>query len=465
VNALPPRPPRPDGASARPPLDIGIVGSGIGGLSAAWLLSRRHRVTLYEAAPMLGGHSRTVDVDTPVGNMPVDVGFMVFNERNYPNLTAMFRHLGVESRASDMSFAVSMDGGRLEYAGARRLTGLLAQWRNAVRPAFWIMLRDVMRFFDQAPGALIDPELERLSLGEWLAREGYSDPFRDAHLIPMAAAVWSGTARSILDFPAATFLRFCHNHGLLQVRDRPQWRTVVGGSRCYVERLGAELGDRVRLATPVQGVRRIANGVVLRTSGGEVRHDHVVLGVHADQALAMIADATADERATLGAFGYSENRGILHMEPALMPRRRAAWSSWNYIGHTGPADDQRPVSVTYWLNRLQGHDPRHPVFMSLNPLSEPDPARIIRELHFRHPQFDAAAVAAQRAMPRIQGCDRLWYAGAWLGYGFHEDGLQAAMGVAAALGADAPWRAEGEVRVPQVPDATSALMRPERWAA
>ncbi|MGE0859644.1 MAG: NAD(P)/FAD-dependent oxidoreductase [Gammaproteobacteria bacterium] len=416
-------------------LDIAVVGSGIAGLGAAWLLGQQHRVTLYEAEGRLGGHSNTVMVDDAGRELAIDTGFIVYNARNYPNLVALFDLLDVPTRASDMSFAASLDGGRFEYAGGD-LAGLFAQPSNLLRGRFWRMLRDVLRFYREAPGYLAGPAAE-WSLGELLARHGYSREFARDHLLPMAAAIWSASAEDIGAYPARTFIRFCDNHGLLQLSDRPQWRTVVGGSRTYVARLRESLSGAVHVGVPVTRVERGPRGPHVTTADGVTSaFDHVVLATHADQSLALLADASRDERRRLSAFRYAPNRAMLHTDRRLMPRRRRAWSSWNFL-----ADDTRSeLCVSYWMNRLQSLDSARDWFVTLNPSVEPDPAQCHFTTTYAHPQFDAAAIAAQDTLWDIQGQRGTWFCGAWCGYGFHEDGLQAGLLVAEQLGDVArPW--------------------------
>jgi predicted NAD/FAD-binding protein len=425
------------GSGAR--LDIAVVGSGVAGLGAAWLLAKRHRVTLYERADRLGGHSNTVDVEVDGTMLPVDTGFIVYNERNYPTLTRLFAHLDVATQASSMSFAVSVDGGRLEYSGGS-WSGLVAQPLNLLRPSYLRMLRDTMRFFREAPLARVDGG--DMALGEWLAARGYSDAFLYDHLLPMAAAIWSVPVRQMLRFPVASFVSFLHNHGLLRLSDRPQWRTVAGGSRRYVARIAADFAGRVLLDTPAVEVRPGAGGVAVRDArGGAKRYDRVVIAAHADEALAMLPQADHETRGLLAAFRYQPNTAVLHRDPRLMPQRRRAWSSWNYLAERG--DAQRGagarVSVTYWMNRLQNLDPRHPVFVSLNPIAAPRPELTVAAIEYSHPAFDAAAITAQRQLPAIEGRDGIYLCGSYCGYGFHEDALAAGVRVAAALGAPAPW--------------------------
>ncbi|WP_454885048.1 NAD(P)/FAD-dependent oxidoreductase [Sphingomonas oryzagri] len=417
-------------------LDIAIVGSGISGLSAAWLLAQRHRITLFEADGRVGGHSHTV----VAGGAPVDTGFIVYNEQAYPNLTALFRHIDVPTRPTEMSFAVSLDRGRLEY-GSADLGGLFAQRRNLASLRFWSMLRDLERFYRRAPRDL--PEMGSLGLGAYLDGLGCGAAFREDHLYPMAAAIWSTPVEDIPDYPAAAFVRFCENHGLLRLGRRPVWRTVDGGSREYVARLTRTFSDRIRTSSPVRSIRRARGAVMIESGSGFERFDHVVIASHADQALAMLADANAQEHRILGAFGYRRNEAVLHSDPSLMPRRRRVWSSWNYAsqaGEGGPA-----LSVTYWMNRLQGIPDSHPLFVTLNPVHAPDPALVHRRDIYDHPVFDGAAGAAQADLWSLQGTHNTWFCGAYFGAGFHEDGLQSGLAVAEQLGGvRRPWTVADE---------------------
>lgn len=419
---------------------IAVVGGGIAGLGTAWLLSPRHQVTLFEAAEQVGGHTNTIDVTVDGIQHPVDTGFLVFNSRTYPHLCALFDHLGVVSVASEMSFGVSLESPAIEWAGSD-LGTVFAQRANLVRPAFLGMLRDIMRFNRVTTRLAAEGRTPELGLGEYLERERYGAAFRDWYLLPMAAAIWSCPTRTMLAYPLATFVRFCHNHGLLQVFDRPQWRTVRGGGRNYVARMTASLAD-VRTSSPVRRVDRDEFGVWIHSAAGAEHFDEVVFACHSDQTLALLGgNASADERRVLGAVSYQANVAVVHTDVALLPKRRKVWSAWNYLAGAG-SGDERPVSVSYLINRLQPLPFETPVVVSLNPFRAPRADRILRTIHYAHPVFDQAAIDAQTALPSIQGRHRSWFAGAWTGYGFHEDGLRSAVAVAESLGAEIPWHAD-----------------------
>jgi len=422
-------------------LNIAVIGTGISGMSAAWLLSQGHDVTVYEQDNRLGGHSNTVEAPG-AGGTPVDTGFIVYNDRNYPNLVALFEHLKVPTKASEMSFAVSVDDGALEY-GTTTLGQLIAQKRNLIRPRFWSMLSDLLRFYREAPSFREDGDTVT-SLGDYLDAGRYGRAFQEDHLLPMAAAIWSTPSGRVRDYPAAAMIRFCDNHGLLKVNNRPEWRTVDGGSREYVKRLTAAYADRVRLGRGARHVTRSPDGVTITDAGGETaRFDHAVFACHADQALAMLADPSAEERALLGAFQYTLNETILHSDASLMPKRKAIWSSWNYSAGSGV--EAGPPCVTYWMNRLQSIPESNPLFVTLNPVKRPRPDSVIQTLMYEHPLFDEGAIRAQRKLWSLQGQRGSWFCGAYFGSGFHEDGLQAGLAVAEALGGiRRPWSVPDE---------------------
>jgi len=426
---------------------IAVIGAGIAGLGCAHALLRQAhdaqaalpQVTLYEAASRLGGHTNTVDVALDGHVHPVDTGFLVFNRRTYPNLLDLFAGLDVPVAPSDMSFSVSVPvrgpfGDRLlEWSGAN-LDTVFAQRRNLGSPDFLRMLMDLLRFNAQATRIASGLESDGdLALGEFLAKHGYRAAFRDWYLLPMAAAIWSCPMATMLGYPVAAFVRFCHNHGLLQVNDRPQWFTVAGGARQYVERIASRLPD-VRRDDAVRSVTRMNNGqVAVDSRNGRCVYDEVVLTCHSDQSLRILRDADADERAVLEAARYQPNRAVLHTDARLMPGNRKVWSAWNYLSAGGEGLAPAGVSVTYLLNKLQPLPFTTPLFLSLNPLRPPAEVKTIAEFEYSHPVFDARAIDAQRRLPSIQGRRGVWFGGAWTGYGFHEDGLKSGLSIAAAL--------------------------------
>ncbi|MBL8545916.1 MAG: FAD-dependent oxidoreductase [Hyphomonadaceae bacterium] len=438
---------------------IAVIGSGIAGMSAAWLLSQKHDVTVYEKNDRLGGHSNTVMVKTSLGETPVDTGFIVFNDATYPNLIALFEHLGVATNVSDMSFGVSLRGGETEYSSVDT-SAFLCGGRNLISPRFWSMTWDLLRFYRSAPLQLLRARDEMISLGDYLSRHGYGDAFQRDHLLPQAAAIWSASMGDIHHYPACAFVRFFENHGLLKLKGRPKWRTVEGGSRSYVGKLTAPYADQARLNAGAVSVRREAGGVWVRDAlGHSARYDDVVIATHGDEALAMLEDASAEERNLLGAFRYAKNRAVLHTDTAFMPRREPLWASWNYVGDNPDGG----CVVTYWMNKLQNIKSREQIFLTLNPRTSPDPAKILYETEYDHPLFDAAAIRAQEHLWSLQGVRNTWFCGAHFGSGFHEDGLQSGLAVAEQLGGvRRPWTVEGEssriyVGAPsQRPDAIAA---------
>lgn len=421
---------------------IAVIGGGIAGLGAAWSLSRRHEVTLFERGERIGGHANTVTLDLDGRAVPVDTGFIVYNAPNYPNLVALFDATGVPSAATEMSFGVSLDDGRLEYAGSN-LRGLFAQPGNAVRGRFWRMLRDIRRFYGSAADYLTG-ELAELPIAELLIRESYSRAFIDDHLIPMAAAIWSASQSDIERYPADAFIRFFDNHGLLNLRDRPQWRTVSGGSENYVARVLADAALAVRAGTRVAGIRRAGDSVFIRDAGGDsLRFDEVIIATHADEALQLLDDPSRQERATLESFTYSSNVAYLHEDPRLMPRRRAAWASWNYLRGAANLDEHLPLCVTYWMNKLQNLATARNLFVTLNPPVPPDERLTHAVFHYEHPIFTTRTTDAQARSRGLQGRAGTWFCGSYLGHGFHEDALQSGLWVAEQLGCARPWANPG----------------------
>jgi predicted NAD/FAD-binding protein len=423
-------------------LNIAVVGSGISGLSSAWLLSRNHRVTLFEKDSRLGGHSNTVDIMTSAGTIAVDTGFIVFNKHCYPNLVALFEHLSVPYTSTTMSFGVSLDKGRLEYSGSDSISSLFAQRKNLFSLRFWRMVLDILRFYRKSEHWL-EQLPNDMTLGELLKKEGFSKGFSEDHLLPMSAAIWSTPADQMLQYPAKTFLRFCINHGLVQVKNRPQWQSVIGGAREYVRKISGSLND-VKLNCGVKSVKRSADKVFITDDNGDTHSfDHVVFASHADETLAMLEDPSKEEQQLLGSFQYEENRAILHRDERLMPKLGEVWSSWNYL--SGSQDQQQKVSVSYWMNALQ-HLPCHEsIIVTLNPLREPRPHLTYQEFNYHHPVFDRKALQAQQKLWSLQGQQRSWYCGSYFGYGFHEDGIQSGLAVAETLGGERrPWSVENE---------------------
>ncbi|MET0858837.1 MAG: FAD-dependent oxidoreductase [Telluria sp.] len=416
-------------------MKIAVIGAGISGLSCAYRLAQASAdVTLLEAGSYFGGHSNTVDVTLDGATFGVDTGFLVFNDRTYPNLIKLFDELDVDTAPSEMSFSVKLPlggGAMLEWAGAN-LDTVFAQRANLLRPRFLRMLRDIVRFNREASAMARGAAMPDAALGDWLDQQGYSAQFRNWYLLPMAACIWSCPSDQMLAFPLSTFVRFCHNHGLLQVSGRPQWRTVRGGSRNYVDKMLAAIPS-CRLNSPVRLVLRGSGGgraVRIETDAGVEQFDHVVIACHSDQALALLGDARADERDLLSAIRYQQNRAVLHTDASCLPARRKAWSAWNYQSTAAATPD---VCVHYLLNMLQPLPCTTPVIVSLNPIDAPDPARVLASFDYAHPVFDQAAVAAQGALAQLQGAQNTWFAGAWTGYGFHEDGLKSGLAVAASL--------------------------------
>lgn len=425
---------------------VAVVGTGVAGNAAAWALSNRYSVTIYERELRVGGHSHTVTVDYDGQPIAVDTGFIVYNELNYPELTAMFAHLGVETVESCMSFAMSADNGRFEWKGGgptwtSLFFGLFAQRKNVFSPSFLWMLRDIVKFNTRSVEDRASGFLNGLSLGEYFNRRNYSKRLLNDYLVPMGAAIWSAPANKMLEFPAENFVAFFDNHRLMHY-DRPVWRTVKGGSQNYVEKLTANFRNHMRTGCAVTSIERTNHGVVVHDSHGHAEtYDHVVIAAHSDQALALLSDASDAERSVLGDIPYAPNVAYLHRDPRLMPTRKSAWASWNFLRWKREDAALTDVAVTYWMNELQGIDPSKPLFVSLNPPFAPAPELTFGRFLCDHPQYDASAFAAQTRLGDIQGKRHTWFCGAWTGYGFHEDGLRSGLAVAEALGATIPWRA------------------------
>lgn len=423
-------------------MKIAVIGAGIGGVSAAWLLSPTHDVDVYEAEPALGGHTRTIDVDCGTGSFPVDTGFQVFNRRTYPNLIRFFEHLGIDAADSDMSFSVQVRDAGIEWSGTT-LDSVFAQRKNIANPKFLRMLTDVLRLSRDADRLLTDPTVAELTLGQLMKREGYSDAFTDWYLIPMGDAIWSTPPGDMLDYPALTFLRFCDNHGLLHVRGKPMWLSVRGGARRYVAAASRSFSGEVFTSEPVEKVERTATGARVSTPARTRDYDLVVLASHPPETRAILGDQmTPTERNVLGAFNYWPNDVVIHTDESFMPRSRRAWASWNWYSESSDMT-KAMLMLTYRINSLQELPDGTPTLMeTLNRDRDPAEGTLLAELSFQHPMYSREAIAAQAELPTIQGADRLWYAGAWTRYGFHEDGMLSGVRVAEALGVAPPWADE-----------------------
>lgn len=412
-------------------MKIAIIGSGISGLGAAYLLNSKFDITVYEKNDYLGGHSRTREVSNGLETIPVDTGFIVFNDRNYPNLCALFDRLNVPVENSDMSFGVSIEDGWLEYSSYN----MFAQRRNLIRPMYWNMIRNILRFNKQAMAYL--EKSPDINLGDCLEELKMDRWFRDYYLLAMGAAIWSCPLQTMLDFPARTFIQFFNNHGLLTVNDHPQWKTVTGGSREYIKRLTADFKHKIQLNSGIKTVKRSANQWFLETEHGITDiYDHVVFACHADEALNMIESPASEIQTVLASFRYQNNRVVLHRDTSFMPKNKQCWSSWVYLSENSQTDC---VSLSYWMNNLQNIDKSFPIFVTLNPGREPDPELVFEEHWFSHPIFNHEAVYAQARIDSIQGIDKLWFCGAYQRYGFHEDGLLSAVRLVKKLGVNIPW--------------------------
>ena len=418
-------------------MKIAIIGSGISGLSAAWALRDTANVTVFEKRGRVGGHSCTLDIDYDGTPLSVDVGFIVYNSRNYPNLIGLFDALGVQTQPADMSFAVSNPQG---YEWSSNPSGILAWKRNLLKPRYYRFLRTILRFNDTARAELADGTLNDPTLRIWLNRHGFSKDFIANYIRPMGAAIWSTPQSEILDFPALSFFNFFENHRLMH-RERPNWRTVSGGSRNYVEKLTTALGDRIRTQTPIISVSRVGGQVAVKPETGPAEtFDHVIMASHSDQSLALLDESFEDRRFLLKSVRYRPNAIYLHRDTRLMPKRKAAWAAWNVL--EGGANAQEDVCLTYWMNVLQGLPKDNPVFVTLNPPVPPTADKTFAKFEFDHPQFDRAAEAAVREIKRTNGDNGLWMAGAWMGSGFHEDGLKSGLEAALSLGGVVPWEVQ-----------------------
>ncbi len=437
-------------------MKIAIIGTGITGNAAAWLLNQKHDITVFEQDNRIGGHSNTV---SSPNHADVDTGFIVYNEWTYPNLIALFKHLNVDTMPTDMSFAASLNSGAYEYSG----DALFGQKSNYFRPGHYKMLLDIVRFYKNAP-ELLERKINDISLGEYLAAEKYSQSFIDNHILPMAAAIWSTGADDVRNFPAASFVRFFVNHGLLLLKDRPQWHTVVGGSKRYVEKLTKDFRDKIQIGNAITAITRHENDVELTDAKGKThKFDHVVIAAHADQTLKMLKDASEQETSILGAFPYAPNIAYLHTDETLMPKRKSIWSSWNYLTFSPETchpersegseitykdssaspqnDNNKKIFLTYWMNKLQPLLPEDKdLFVTLNPPRKPAADKTLKIIEYDHPQYTLEAINAWENIKTIQGINRTWFCGAWCGYGFHEDGLSAGLAVAESLGGiKRPW--------------------------
>jgi predicted NAD/FAD-binding protein len=428
-------------------LKVGIVGSGIAGMSAAWLLSQNHDVTVFEKDDRIGGHTNTVDIN----GLGIDTGFIVYNVKNYPNLIALFKHLGVETHSTDMSFGVSIDQGDFEYSGGN-LKGLFAQKSNFFRLRFWRMVKDILRFYREAPLVINVQRTANVTLGEYLLQNRYSLEFQNDHLLPMGAAIWSTPVDAMLEYPLRAFIQFCDNHGLLQISDRPEWRTVKGGSHEYVNKLIKPFQNKILTNHSVAQVWSDDNGAFIQDRDGNVSEfDHVVMACHADQSLRLLKLPTLLEQDLLSSFNYQDNKAVLHTDSNLMPKNKGAWSSWNYLSEKNGT--QNDVCVTYWMNRLQNLNTEIDYFVTLNPKRMPNNGSILRSFIYQHPIFNTKSMSAQETLWNLQGIKRLWFCGSYFGSGFHEDGLQSGLAVAEKLGgARRPWLVKnesGRIKLPE----------------
>lgn len=408
-------------------MKVAVIGSGITGLGASWLLNY-HSVdfTLFEKEDRLGGHANTVQVK---GHPAIDTGFIVYNDWTYPNFIALLEHLNVRTSPSDMSFAVSSESSGMEYGSG----ALFGQKRNLASPRFYRMIADILRFYNQAP-KLIERDQENVGLGTYLTKNKYSKIFIEEHLIPMGAAIWSMSPDEMFDFPAQSFVRFFVNHGLLRLRGRPQWRTILNGSQEYVRKISQDFKDKIKLSTPVESLSKSEEGY--RINGSDELYTHVIMACHSDQTIKLLKPIDSGYKRVLGNIPYTNNTAYLHMDETYMPQTRACWSSWNYL-----KNEENKTTLTYWMNKLQPFLPEHQnYFVTLNPLTKPDPQKTLRTINYTHPSYIKGSDVAQSQIKTLQGANNIWLAGAWCGYGFHEDGLTSGLIAAEKLaGIKRPW--------------------------
>ena len=429
---------------------IAVIGSGISGLSASWLLHKNYDITLYEKNDYLGGHTHTHDVQDSSKALAVDSGFIVYNEKNYPNLVGLFKQLKVETQATDMSFAFSLDNGKLEYAGTG-IKGMFAQFSNIFKASHWRLLKEIVRFNKTAHAQLSFLENNKkvdYSLGDFLVEHRFSKSLQHNYLLPMAAAIWSCPVEIMYKFPAFSFLRFFANHGLIDLKDRPQWRSVIGGSREYINKMRPVLEAEIAFRSAAKSVKRGDDHAEVSCSESTQKFDHVIFACHADEALALLDDPLLIEQDILTHFKYQKNETYLHTDQSLMPKRKHAWCSWNYLAQSASGDSSindiqdKQVTATYWMNKLQKFEADKNYLVTLNPYQAIDPEKVIKKMTYHHPVFDKNAVSAQSRLHQIQGINKTWFCGSYAGYGFHEDGITSSVAVCEKLGVIAEWNQE-----------------------
>ena len=421
---------------------IAVIGSGVTGLGASWLLHNKYDVTLFEKNDYIGGHTHTHEIRNNDDSVSVDTGFIVYNEKNYPNLVGLFNQLQVKTQNTEMSFAFSLNQGEIEYSGSG-LAGMFAQTGNLIKLKHWRLIREILRFNKIAKNTLeknTEPSTKysNLSLGEFLEKHQFSDDLKLHYLLPMGAAIWSCPVETMIRFPAHSFLRFFANHGLIELKNRPQWKSVIGGSNQYVKKILAEIGDKILIKPMAVSVTRQNKNVVVKTADEALIFDQVIFACHADEALALLEKPLEDEKTILGKFKYQQNTAYLHTDLNLMPKRKKAWSAWNYLA-SNDSHSSKMMTATYWMNCLQKLETKNDYFVTLNPFIQPHADKVIKKIIYHHPVFDADAITAQAQLPEIQGINSVWFCGSYAGYGFHEDALSSAVSVCKKLGATIPW--------------------------